>query len=141
MSETGQAHHFLSGIEPFTFLSENQIAIAAEKLTVVHYPKDRVLLTQGRSRVGHLYIIQKGSAERYFEDEGRKSFRDILGDGDIYGGISMLLNDGISVRTLRVTEDAVFYLIPKKTFIEVCDGSQAFTEYFTDTFGIVVDCW
>ena len=38
----------------------------------------------------------------------------MLGEGDIYGGISMLLNDGISVRTLRVTEDAVFYLIPKK---------------------------
>jgi len=133
--ETGQAQHFLSGIEPFSFLSEDQIAATAKKLTIVHYPKDRVLLTQGRSRVGHLYIIQEGSAERYFEDEGRKTFRDILGDGDIYGGISMLLNDGISVRTLRVTEDAVFYLIPKKTFLEVCDSSQAFTEYFTDTFG------
>ncbi len=133
--ETGQAQHFLSNTEPFSFLPEVQVAAAAERLTVVHYPKDRVLLTQGRSRVGHLYIIQKGSAERYFEDEGRKTFRDILGDGDIYGGISMLLNDGISVRTLRVTEDAVFYLIPKKKFLEVCDGSQTFTEYFTDTFG------
>jgi CBS domain-containing protein len=47
----------------------------------------------------------------------------------------MLLNDGISVRTLSVTEDAVFYLIPKKTFLKLCDVNENFTEYFTDTFG------
>jgi len=133
--ETGQAQHFLVGVEPFSFLPEDAISQVVKELTVVQYPRDRVLLVQGRSRVGHLYIVQQGSAERYFEDSGRKTIRNILGEGDIYGGISMLLNDGISVRTLRVTENAVFYLIPKKTFLQLCDGNEAFTEYFTDTFG------
>jgi CBS domain-containing protein len=133
--ETGQARHFLSGIEPFSFLPKESITEAITELTVVHHPKDRVLFVQGKSRVGHLYIVQRGSAERYFEENGRKTMLAMLGEGDIYGGISMLLNDGISVRTLKVTEDAVFYLIPKKVFLNLCDVNENFTEYFTDTFG------
>ena len=133
--ETGQARHFLSGIEPFSFLPKESIMETIDELTVVHHPSDRVLFVQGKSRVGHLYIVQRGSAERYFEDRGRKTMLGMLGEGDIYGGISMLLNDGISVRTLRVTEDAVFYLIPKKVFLKLCDVNENFTEYFTDTFG------
>ena len=133
--ETGQARHFLSGIEPFSYLPKESITEALDELTVVHHPRDRVLFVQGKSRVGHLYIVQRGSAERYFEEHGRKTMLAMLGEGDIYGGISMLLNDGISVRTLRVTEDAVFYLIPKKTFLKLCDANESFSEYFTDTFG------
>ena len=133
--ETGQARHFLSNIEPFSFLPEELIAEAINELTMVQHPRDRVLFIQGRSRVGHLYIVQRGSAERYFEDRGRKTLLGMLGEGDSYGGISMLLNDGISVRTLKVTEDAVFYLIPKKVFIRLCDVNENFSEYFTDTFG------
>jgi CBS domain-containing protein len=133
--ETGQARHFLSGIEPFSFLAEESIKEAINNLTVVQHPRDRVLFIQGKSRVGHLYIVQRGSAERYFEDRGRKTMLGMLGEGDIYGGISMLLNDGISVRTLKVTENSVFYLIPKKIFLKLCEANEAFTEYFTDTFG------
>lgn len=133
--ETGQARHFLKGIEPFSFLKNNSLSMVIDELTVVQHPKDRVLFTQGRSRVGHLYIVQRGSAERYFEERGKKTMRAMLGEGDIYGGISMLLNDGVSVRTFRVTEDAAFYLIPKKAFLKICDDNETFTEYFTDTFG------
>jgi CBS domain-containing protein len=133
--ETGQASHFLSDIEPFSFLPKELITEALDELTVVQHPRNRVLFVQEKSRFGHLYIVQRGAAERYFEDRGRKTMLGVLGEGDMYGGISMLLNDGISVRTLRVTEDAVFYLIPKKVFLKLCDVNENFTEYFTDTFG------
>jgi CBS domain-containing protein len=133
--ETGQARHFLSGIEPFSFLPEELIADAINELTVVQHPKGRVLFVQGRSRVGHIYIVQRGSAERYFEDRGKKTMLGMLGEGDIYGGISMLLNDGLSVRTLKVTGSTVFYLIPKKVFLKLCEANETFTDYFTDTFG------
>ncbi|MEJ2037858.1 MAG: DUF294 nucleotidyltransferase-like domain-containing protein [Desulfosarcinaceae bacterium] len=85
--------------------------------------------------VGYLYIIQKGTAERYYEQDGRKTMHDIMAEGDLYGGISMLVNDGMAVRTLKVTEDAYFYLLPRDLFLELCNGFQAFSEYFTDTFG------
>ncbi len=133
--ETGQAKLFLEQIAPFTFLPEEEIEKVARSLSMVHYPKGTVLFIQGRSRVGYLYILQQGAAERYYEESGQKTMRGVLGEGDLYGGISMLLNDGISVRTLQVTEDSYFYLLSKKDFLNLCDRYQAFTEFFTDTFG------
>lgn len=133
--ETGQARIFLSGVDPFTFLSDEEIEHTAQKLSIVHYPKDTVLFTQGRSRVGYLYILQKGSAERYYNEKSEKRMREILSEGDIYGGITMLLNDGVSVRTMQVMEDSYFYVLPKQAFLDICNSNKAFTEFFSDTFG------
>ncbi|MGB5618402.1 MAG: DUF294 nucleotidyltransferase-like domain-containing protein, partial [Desulfobacterales bacterium] len=104
-------------------------------LTMVHYPKDTILFVQGRTRIGYLYILQKGSAERYYEVKNKKTMDEVLAEGDIYGGISILLNDGISVRTMRVTDKSYFYLLPKQLFLDICNRFEAFSEYFTDTFG------
>ncbi|MFZ0610837.1 MAG: DUF294 nucleotidyltransferase-like domain-containing protein [Desulfobacterales bacterium] len=133
--ESGQARNFLSRLPPFSVLPAAELDNIVTDLTMVHYPKDTVLFVQGRTRVGYLYILQKGSAERYYEEQNKKSMVERLGAGDIYGGISILLNDGISVRTMRVIEKSFFYLLPKQTFLEVCKRFEAFTEHFTDIFG------
>jgi len=133
--KTGQAKHFLSRLDPFSFLPAEETALIAEKLTMVQHPKDTVLFVQERSRVGYLYILQKGSAERYYEKNYQKTMSEMLSEGDIYGGISMLVNDGISVRTFRVIEKSYFYLLPKTIFLDICSRYKALTEYFTDTFG------
>jgi len=133
--ETGQAKHFLSRLDPFSFLPAEEIALIAKNLTIVQHSEDTVLFVQERSRVGYLYILQKGSAERYYEENFNKTMSEMLSEGDIYGGISMLVNDGISVRTFRVNEESHFYLLPKKIFLDICSRYKTFTEYFTDTFG------
>ena len=131
----GQTFQFLTDIVPFSFLPEEEIEKIASELSTVCYPQNTVLFIQGESRVGHLYIIQKGAAERYFEDKGRKSLIGILGEGDLYGGITMLLNDGIAVRTLKTNENTCFYILPQKRFLDICRRYEAFSDYFTDTFG------
>ncbi len=133
--ETGQVRAFISHLEPFSFLPEEEIERIAANLTLMQYPKDMILFVQGRSRVGHLYILQKGSAEQYYEENRKKTALAILAEGDIYGGISMLLNDGLAVRTLRVIESSYFFLLPKQLFMDVCERHKVFTEYFTDIFG------
>jgi len=133
--ETGQAKHFLSRLDPFSFLPAEEISLIAKNLTIVQHSEDTVLFVQERSRVGYLYILQKGSAERYYEENFNKTMSEMLSEGDIYGGISMLVNDGISVRTFRVNEESHFYLLPKKIFLDICSRYKTFTEYFTDTFG------
>lgn len=132
---SGQAKIFLSGVAPFSFLPEEAVEQAATEISMVFHPKKSVLFSQGRTRVGYLYILHKGSAERYYERSGEKSMRDILTEGDMYGGISMLINDGLSVRTLEVSEDAYFYLLPKNNFLKLCEAHEVFSEFFTDTFG------
>jgi CBS domain-containing protein len=133
--EIGQTKHFLSGVIPFSFLPEEQIDQIVGELKLVKYPENTILFAQGANRVGYLYILQKGCAERYLEENNKKTMSNMLGEGDTYGGISMLLNDGIAVRTLRVAEESYFYLLAKQRFIEICEQNEAFTEYFTDIFG------
>jgi len=133
--EIGQVRRFLANFEPFSFLPETELERIAAELTVAQYPKGTVLFVQGSSRVGYLYILQKGSAERYFEQDGQRTMQELLGEGDIYGGISMLLHDGISVRTVRIQEETTFYLLPRKRFLEICREYESFTEFFTDIFG------
>jgi len=133
--EAGQAQLFLSGCEPFSFLPAQEIERVVAALTVVRYPKGTILFVQGSTRVGYLYIVQRGSAERYFETDKSRTMRELLEEGDVYGGISILLNDGISVRTVRVLEDTCFYLVPKDLFLDLCRRYESFTEFFSDTFG------
>jgi CBS domain-containing protein len=131
----GQALHFLSRLVPFSFLPEEEISRIAAAISIINYPKDTLLFLQGQSRIQYLYIIKKGAAERYYEENNQKTLRGILGEGDSYGGISMLMNNGISIRTLRVTEDSYFYILPKELFLEICKKYEAFSDFFTDTFG------
>ncbi|MDM8541004.1 DUF294 nucleotidyltransferase-like domain-containing protein [Desulfococcaceae bacterium HSG9] len=132
---SGQARRFLSRIVPFAFLSETERERVASKLSVVRYPRKTVVFTQDRSKVEYLHILQKGVAYRYYEDQGEKKLRGMLGEGDIHGGISMLINNGISVRTLEVEDESYFYLLSEELFADLCDRYEEFTEFFTDTFG------
>ncbi|MCG6910090.1 MAG: DUF294 nucleotidyltransferase-like domain-containing protein [Deltaproteobacteria bacterium] len=133
--EVGQIGVFLEGIEPFSFLPGEEISRVAAKLSPMQFPRNKVLFVQGRSRIGHLYILHRGAAERYYEENGEKKMYTVLGEGDCYGGISMLLNDGISVRTLTVGENSYFYLLPRDLFLDICHRFPAFSEFFTDIFG------
>jgi CBS domain-containing protein len=132
---TGQAVQFLSTVVPFTFLPEEELEKVAAKLSIVHYPKGAIPCIQGHTRLEYLYIIQKGAGERYIEENDQKRLRGLLGEGDIYGGISLLLNNSIAVRTLKCTEDTYFYILSSHDFLDLCSRYDAFSEYFTDTFG------
>ncbi|HSO17945.1 MAG TPA: cyclic nucleotide-binding domain-containing protein, partial [Desulfosarcina sp.] len=122
---TGQARDFLSRILPFSFLSEADLDDMVAKLYLIHHNPETVLFVQGQSRIDYLYIIQKGSAELYYEQAGAKSLKGYLGEGDTYGGISMLMNDGVSIRTLRVEEEAYLYALPREHFMRLCKKCPA----------------
>jgi len=131
----GQALHFISHLVPFSFLPEEEINRIAAAISIINYPRDTLLFIQGQSKIEYLYIIKKGAVERYYEEANKKILRGILGEGDIYGGISMLMNNSISIRTLRVTEDSYFYILPKEIFLEICKDYEFFSDFFSDTFG------
>jgi CBS domain-containing protein len=126
---------FLSAISPFSFIPEDDLSLLLEDLSIKTFPKNTIIFTQGESKVDHLYIIKEGSAERYYQDNKQKILRGLLGEGDLFGGISILLNKSIAVRSLKVIENTSFYCISKKRFLEICDRYPTFSEYFTDIFG------
>lgn len=130
-----QTFEFLSKLPPFTFLPEEELQKIAVSVTMKYYPRDKDLFVQGRSKVEHLYIIRKGAVERYYKEDDHEILREFLSDGDIFGGVSMLLHNGISARMMRTKADTDFYLLPKKYFLDICSRYEAFSDYFTDIFG------
>ncbi len=127
--------HFLATITPFCFLPEKTLEEIAGQLTMARYPKETTVCIQGLSEIEHLNIIQKGSAERYFEEGGQQVSSVLMSEGDIFGGISMLINNSLAIRSLKTLEETTFYLWPKEFFLQTCTAHGYFLEFFTDTFG------
>ncbi len=130
-----RAMHFLNDTPPFSFLPETELEELASIVSTVIHPKGTVLFTQESSRIDALHIIVSGAAERYYEEKGEKKLRGRLGEGETYGGISLLINKGLVVRSLQTMEDTRFYKIPAKHFLDICRKHPFVSEYFTDTFG------
>ena len=131
----GQALHFLHELAPFSFLPEEDVEKMAAAISIINYPKDTVLFVQGQSKVEYLYIIQKGAAERYFEENDEKTLRGMIGEGDMYGGISMLMNNGLAIRP-RIL---IFIFYPKNCFWKPATGLR-----FFPTFTLIFsanECW
>ncbi|MFH1156570.1 MAG: DUF294 nucleotidyltransferase-like domain-containing protein [Pseudomonadota bacterium] len=126
----------LFNLVPLSFVPEPELKLLAGKFTIEEHKKGTTLFVQGLSRVDKFYIFKQGSAEKYFEQGKEKILKDVLGEGDNYGGISILLNDRLSVRSLTLMEDTVFYTLPAEDFLDLCNTVQLFSDYFTNTFGI-----
>ncbi len=132
---TKQLRQFLSEHSPFNFLPEAVLDALVDELRMVEYPANTVVCLQGNTHIDSLYIIYRGSLELYYQENGKKTLNGFLEEGDTLGGIAMLLNDGVAIRTARTQEPAVFYLLGKKRFLQLCDQHPEFAEFFTTVFG------
>lgn len=126
---------FLSNIEPFSFLPEKEIKHISDLIQVEFFNEKKILFRQGISRLEKIYILNEGTAERFYESIDKKIVRDALHKGEIFGGISILLNESIAIRSLEIQDNTSFYTFPKNVFISLCDKYEEFKYHFTNIFG------
>jgi CBS domain-containing protein len=126
---------FLSNIEPFSFLSEKEIKHISDLIQVEFFNEKKILFRQGISRLEKIYILKEGTAERFYESIDKKIVKDDLHKGEIFGGISILLNESIAIRSLEIQDNTSFYTFPKNVFISLCDKYEDFKYHFTNIFG------
>ncbi len=126
---------FLARIPPFSFLPEEELRRLAPHLRRLFIPRGTRLFVQGESRVDGLYILQSGAAERFYEEHGERRLVSVMGEGEIFGGISLLVNDMLAVRSLRTIEDCLFCKLDCDAFFDLCRRYPLFSEFFTDAFG------
>nr|WP_319491433.1 DUF294 nucleotidyltransferase-like domain-containing protein [uncultured Desulfobacter sp.] len=126
---------FLSKIEPFSFLPEKEINHIADSIQVEHFNKKKILFRQGISKIDRVYILKEGSAKRCYEDIYQKPVTVALHTGDVFGGISILLNESVAIRSLEINDNTAFYTLPANVFVSLCDKYENFKYHFTNTFG------
>lgn len=126
---------FLSNIEPFSLLPKKEIKHIADLIQVELYDEKKILFRQGISKLEKLYILKEGTAERFYEDIDQKIIRDALHKGEVFGGISIILNESVVIRSLEIDDNTSFYTIHKNAFLSLCDKYDDFKYHFTNIFG------
>ena len=125
-----EIYKFLAKLPPFDRMPQEDLAKASEQISVKTYPKKTILSVQGRTILEHIYIIKEGSLELFYETENEKTLSGFLKPGEIFGGIYILMNAGLSVRTVQAVDDATLYTLPQKIFLDLCKRYDFFYDFF-----------
>ena len=120
---------------PFTFLPDDAIESLLNHFSQETIEKDTILLVQEISSIEKFLFLSQGSAQYYFEQNNEKTLQGRLNVGDNFGGISILLNNAVAIRSLVVLEDSVFLGLDADIFLKTCAEHEAFQDYFTNAFG------
>ena len=129
-----EAFAYLSKMPHFSFLPEEEIRGVAETAVVKHYQKGTVFAEQDKSVVDSIYVVTNGVLELLDDKKGTRMHSGLITAGEVFGGISIMMNGGISLRTVIVDEDCRGYEIPRETFQDLCSRYKAFYEYFLENF-------
>jgi CBS domain-containing protein len=125
---------FLQKVHPFDTLPDHELESLAGSLSLSHQYKDMTLFVQGTTVLDYVHIVQDGHLEQYIKEGDKKLLRSFHSEGDIYGGLSVLFNNGISIRTVTTLEDSTLYRLPKDLFLDVCARYPDFTRFFSESF-------
>jgi CBS domain-containing protein len=120
---------------PFSLLPEAVKITFSNGFERRQIPKDTVLLVQEISPVEKFLVLSKGEAQYYFEQNNEKILFSRMKAGDDFGGIAILLNDAVAIRTLETLKDCVFLELDIEVFLKACEEVGAFKAYFTNSIG------
>ena len=65
-----QALEFLSKLEPFSRLPQDELQQAVSQMSTVRYPKGTILAEQGKTTLDKISIISSGRRQVYFDEFG-----------------------------------------------------------------------
>ena len=127
---------FLKTVVPFNLLPANVVAHTASLLIETSFKKEAIIYRQEISKLKGIDIIVEGAFEAFFYNANQnKRVVEMYNSGDCYGGISTLLNQKKSLRTVIVKKDTLVYTLLRKDFNLLCQTYELFYKYFTDLFG------
>ncbi|WP_457551051.1 DUF294 nucleotidyltransferase-like domain-containing protein [Desulfobacula sp.] len=122
-------------IYPFSILLKQEQDQLTTNLSYEKVKKGHVIFEQEITNVEKFYILSQGHAQYYYEMNHTKILTGELQPGDNFGGLSILLNDAVSIRSLETLEDSVFMTLEADLFLSICKMNQEFQDYFTSEFG------
>ncbi|WP_323964842.1 putative nucleotidyltransferase substrate binding domain-containing protein [Aeromonas hydrophila] len=109
---------------PFDCLTEEERQRLEQHLSICYFRAGQPVLKAGDAPPG-LYLVLKGAVE---ESSPHHQFGD-YGEGDLFDVRAQF--DGHCRHQFSALEDLLCQLIPRGTFIELCEGNPAFARYFT----------
>jgi len=131
---TTHTANVLGKIEPFSRLPERMLQEIPASLGTSHYFQGMTLFVQNKTRLSSFSVVLQGELEQYILESGEKSLRRVLNQGDTYGGLSLLFNQGVSLYMVQTLEDTMLGRLETGKFFELCSVCPEFAAYFIDRF-------
>ncbi|WP_295649354.1 DUF294 nucleotidyltransferase-like domain-containing protein [uncultured Mucilaginibacter sp.] len=127
---------FLKQHEPFSLLPEEVLQQVAPQLQEVWYSKDTLIYQQEITKLRGVDLIVEGEYESFFYDSAQnKRQLQVHIPGYCYGGISVLLNGRMSIRTVIAKKGTTVYFLHRRDFRALCRDYDDFFQYFSSEFG------
>ncbi|NJB68087.1 CBS domain-containing protein [Desulfobaculum xiamenense] len=121
---------FLKRVLPFSELDDATLAALARTCTIDFQPKGTRLLTQGKTTVEHLLIIQRGGVKLYLmQEQGEDRLVDYRGEGGIVGALGIIRNAPASL-TADTIEDTFVFRMPAAEFRRLVETHPAVSRHF-----------
>ncbi len=119
-----------SDIPPFDLLSEDQLAVLTQSLSIVYFEAGEDIIPAGGSPEG-IYIIIKGQVEEYDESiEGDRNAQRVAqySEGDLFGSLAVL--KGRAKDKYQAFEECICHMVPAKTFLDLVHDNPEFRHFF-----------
>lgn len=125
---------FLSGVAPFDRLPADELSALAGTVSRVRVKPRTTLYEQNTSRVTHVLVVLEGRMQQTLKEDDQLLYAGFLEEGDVYGGLSLLFNKGVSISTVQSLNQVTLLKIPKSRFLQLCSSHPGLMEHFTDKF-------
>ena len=111
---------------PFSFLPKPVMKDLFNQFSNSKIDKDTIVISQEVSSVEKFLVLSEGTAQYYYEHHNTKTLRGRLREGDNFGGISILLNDSVAIRTLEVFANSTILELDVDIFLKLCTEYDEF---------------
>ncbi|MCQ2089125.1 MAG: Crp/Fnr family transcriptional regulator [Fibrobacter sp.] len=109
----------LKGVELFSELNEEQLAMLANLVVVQDYNRDETVVLEGDDSMQALYLIASGSVQVYMSGvDGRETILSFLERGDFFGEMSLIDGEPRSA-SVRTVTDAQMMIIHRESFLQL----------------------
>lgn len=125
---------FLRTVMPFKELAEDELSVVARACKIDFFPQGTRLLTEKKSAVTHLYLIQQGGVKAFIEDEqGGVMLKDYRGEGSYFGALGIIRGTPANL-SIETVEDTFCYLLPKEVFTDLLENHHTFAHFYLKSF-------
>ena len=129
-----QIRSFLDSMPHFQMLPDAELDRLARLADFQVLAAGTFLANQGETVIQYIYLIRSGQISIYDEKDGKRQLGGYIKAGEVFGGISILMNAGVSLRTVQVDQETEAYLIPRDIFLDLCARYKSFYAYFIENF-------
>lgn len=130
---TDRVAYFLKDVPPFSFLSDDELDLVAQQITVIYLEPDEVLFEEGQEQNGFCYILNKGNMKLLKAEGEKKILVDQCEPGEVFGVRSIITGNDYSMSAICVKESLV-YAVPKTHFESLFKSNTNFSNYFASGY-------